>query len=81
MTPAEKLQAEIDALEEQLDKLSPVTARYIGSGEDGATDPEVEEAMKESARISELLDQKYAELRKDDPYAGVVGATPADPKE
>ena len=78
MTPAEKLQAEIDELEEQLEKLAPIAARYVGSGEDGATDAEVEEAQKEQRRLAELLDQKYAELRKDDPYAGVVGATPAD---
>lgn len=78
MTPQEKLQAEIHELEEQLEKLSPITARYTGSGEDAATDPEVEEAMQQSTQLSELLDRKYAELRKDDPYAGVVGATPAD---
>jgi len=79
MTPEQqKLQAEIDDLEEQLDKLAPIAARYVGSGEDGATDPEVEEAQKEQRRLGDLLDAKYAELRKDDPYTGVVGATPAD---
>jgi hypothetical protein len=80
MTPIEKLKAEIAQLEKQQDTASGISARYVGSGEDGFTDPEVEEASQEYERLGREIEEKRQQLKKlgGDPLEGFVGATNAD---
>jgi hypothetical protein len=80
MTPIEKLKAEIDEMEKKRDELGIITARYLGSGEDGGTDAEVLQAEEDLDRLKLELVKKRTELKKlgGDPLEGFVGATNAD---
>lgn len=63
MTPIEKLKAEIAELEKQYQPYADRQARYVGSGEDAMTDPDVEAAHREGAPLLKQIEDKYAELR------------------
>lgn len=75
------LRSEIEQLEKEYDAALNRSAAYAGSGEDGFTDADTEQAAIERDRIGKELEEMRAELKKaegDDPLADYVGITPAD---
>lgn len=80
MTLREILEAEIEQLEKEYDRALTKSAAYVGSGEDGGTDAETEQAARDRDRIAKQLEEQRAELKRlndDDPYDGVVGISKA----
>jgi hypothetical protein len=74
------LRSEIEQLEKEYNRALDKSAAYAGSGEDGFTDADTEQAAIERDRIGEQLKAKRKELKKlddDDPYAGYVGISKA----
>lgn len=57
------LQSEIEQLEKEYDRALSKSAAYAGSGEDGFTDAETEQAAIERDRIGKQLDEYRAELK------------------